>query len=204
MARTQGSHSEITGPRIHATALALFAEHGYAAVSMRQIAGSVGVQVGALYNYIPDKQALLFTLLETHMQEVLTAWCARPLPEGALAQLESFVRFHIPFHLERRAAVFISYMELRNLTPENFAVIEALRHDYEDALEAILRRGQTEGVFALTDSRLTTYALLAMLTGVTTWYRPEGRLSPEEVAGQYWQMARRMVTPRQGVFTQPG
>jgi AcrR family transcriptional regulator len=196
MARTQGSHSEITGPRIHATAMALFAEHGYAAVSMRQIASSVGVQVGALYNYIPDKQALLFTLLETHMQEVLTAWRARPRPMGALAQLESFVQFHIPFHLERREAVFISYMELRNLTPENFAAIEALRHEYEDALDGILRRGQAEGVFAVADSRLTTYALLAMLTGVTTWYRPEGRLTPQAVAAHYWEMVHRMVTTR--------
>ena len=50
MARTQGSHSELTGPRIRKAALGLFARYGYAAVSMRQIACEVGVQVGALYN----------------------------------------------------------------------------------------------------------------------------------------------------------
>ena len=69
MARTQGSHSGITGPRIRAAALALFARHGYAAVSMRQIAAEVGVQAGALYNYTTDKQALLFSLLRGHMDE---------------------------------------------------------------------------------------------------------------------------------------
>ena len=36
-----------------------FYRHGYAAVSMRQIAAEVGVQAGALYAYTPDKQALL-------------------------------------------------------------------------------------------------------------------------------------------------
>ena len=50
MARTQGSHSKLTGPRIRNAASGLFARYGYAAVSMRQIAGEVGVQVGALYN----------------------------------------------------------------------------------------------------------------------------------------------------------
>ena len=66
MARTQGSHSDITGPRIREAALRLFAQHGFAAVSMRQIASEVGVQAGALYNYIPDKQSLLFDLMQAH------------------------------------------------------------------------------------------------------------------------------------------
>ena len=54
MARKQGSHADITGPRVRDAALRLFARHGYAAVSMRQIATEVGVQVGAIYNYTPD------------------------------------------------------------------------------------------------------------------------------------------------------
>ena len=63
MARTTGSHSDITGPRVRAAALRLFAAGGYAAVSMRAIAAEVGVQAGALYNYTPDKQSLLFDLM---------------------------------------------------------------------------------------------------------------------------------------------
>ncbi|NBC95477.1 MAG: TetR family transcriptional regulator, partial [Deinococcus-Thermus bacterium] len=41
MPRKTGSHGQITGPRIRAAALRLFARHGYAAVSMRQIAAEV-------------------------------------------------------------------------------------------------------------------------------------------------------------------
>ena len=80
MARKTGSHSEITGPRIRAEARKLFARHGFAAVSMRQIAAAVGVQAGALYLYTPDKEALLFDLLRTHMEELLAAWAAEPRP----------------------------------------------------------------------------------------------------------------------------
>ena len=71
MARTAGSHSDITGPRVRTAALQLFAEHGFAAVSMRQIASAVGVQAGALYNYTADKQSLLFDLMKTHMDQLL-------------------------------------------------------------------------------------------------------------------------------------
>lgn len=198
MARTQGSHSEITGPRIRAAALQLFAEHGYAAVSMRQIAAAVGLQAGALYNYTPDKQALLFSLMRGHMDDLNAALAERAAPAAPLERLEAFVRFHIAFHLERPQAVFVSYMELRNLDPENFAVIEGLRRDYETRLEEILRDGASSSAFAIGDSKMTTLAIIAMLTGVTTWYRTGGRLNAAEVQDHYWRMVRKIVAPEPG------
>ena len=197
MARTAGSHSDITGPKISAAALRLFARHGFAAVSMRQIAAEVGVQAGALYNYTPDKQSLLFDLMRGHMDELLAALIPKGIAGAEAApieRLERFVRFRIHFHLERPDAVFVSYMELRNLGPENFAVIEGLRRRYEDHLETILKAGAADGSFAVPDSKIATLAVIAMLTGVTTWYRSGGRLSGEDVAGLYWEMVRRAVS----------
>ena len=206
MARTTGSHSDITGPRIHDAALKLFARHGYAAVSMRQIASEVGVQAGALYNYTPDKQSLLFGLLQTHMQDLLAAGGARAASDDAMAKLEDFTRFHIRFNLERADAVFISYMELRNLSPGNFATIEALRRRYEDVLEAILQQGVDAGRFAVPDTKIATLAVIAMLTGVGTWYRPDGRLSLQEVEAIYWDMVRKSVAsdPDVSLVNAPG
>ncbi|RBW62069.1 TetR/AcrR family transcriptional regulator [Ruegeria sp. A3M17] len=194
MARTQGSHSDITGPRIRKAALGLFARHGYAAVSMRQIAKDVGVQAGALYNYTPDKQSLLFRLMQDHMQDLLAAYGELEQPADAEAALRRFVGFHIRFHMERPDEVFIAYMELRNLTPENFSEIEGLRRAYEDSLEAILQDGQKSGLFSVADTKIATLAVIAMLNGVMTWYRAGGRLSLDEVEQVYWDMVRRAVT----------
>ncbi|MBD3664482.1 TetR/AcrR family transcriptional regulator [Sulfitobacter aestuariivivens] len=192
MARTTGSHSDITGPRVREAALRLFAKGGYAAVSMRAIAADVGVQAGALYNYTPDKQTLLFDLMQSHMMDLLDA-----VPDQADAppeeRLRTFVEFHLSFHADRPDAVFIAYMELRNLAPDNFARIEALRRDYEDRLEAILRDGQKAGVFEVADTKIVTLAIIAMLTGVNTWFRSGGRLSLDEVSRQYWDMVRKAV-----------
>ncbi len=197
MARTQGSHSDITGPRIRAAALRLFARHGFAAVSMRQIAGDVGVHAGALYNYTPDKQTLLYQLMRGHMEDLLAARAAEATENpraDPMARLENFTRFHIRFHIERPDEVFIAYMELRNLDPANFAEIERLRRAYEDELETILRDGVGQGVFAVTDPRVASYAVIAMLTGVNTWYRAGGRLSLSQVETLYWDMVRKAVS----------
>ncbi|MDF1727910.1 MAG: TetR/AcrR family transcriptional regulator, partial [Sulfitobacter sp.] len=164
---------------------------GYAAVSMRAIAREVGVQAGALYNYTPDKQTLLFELMRDHLEELLSA----PPPAGPTpaARLHDFVSFHIRFHADRPEEVFIAYMELRNLTPQNFAVIEELRGRYEDRLERVLSEGVAAGDFAAADTKIVTLALIAMLTGVNTWFRAEGRLSLEEVVALYWEMVRKAV-----------
>ncbi|MCV2447860.1 TetR/AcrR family transcriptional regulator [Paracoccus sp. DMF] len=192
MARRQGSRAEITGPLVRDAARNLFARHGYAAVSMRQIAAEVGLQVGALYAYTPDKQALLADLLRGHMEELLAAWQDDPA-RPALDRLQAFLRFHIQTSLERPEAVFLSYMELRNLEADNRAEIAALRRRYEDALEAILIAGMAQGSMRIPDSRLATMALIAMLTGITNWYREGGRLDQDRVAAVYWELVRGAV-----------
>ncbi len=196
MARKIGSSADITGPRIRASAQALFARHGYAAVSMRQIAADVGVQAGALYLYTADKQALLFDLMQDHMTDLLAALADLPPQPNAAKRLDQFARFHIGYHVGRPDAVFIAYMELRNLTPENFATIESLRRRYEDHLQTLLAQGVASGDFTLPDAKMATLALIAMLTGVTNWYREGGRLSRADVQTLYADMALRAVGGR--------
>ncbi|WP_103764394.1 TetR/AcrR family transcriptional regulator [Roseovarius confluentis] len=194
MARTQGSHSKTTGPRVREAAMRLFARHGFAAVSMRQIANEVGVQAGALYNYTPDKQSLLFDLMREHMDALLAAWQAEdPGGDDPRARLEAFTRFHIRFNTRRADAVFVSYMELRNLTAENFEAVTEMRRVYETRLEEILCAGKDAGVFTLAEPRITAMAVIALLTGVNTWYREAGRLNLDEVETLYWDMVRRLV-----------
>ncbi|WP_050527640.1 TetR/AcrR family transcriptional regulator [Pseudorhodobacter aquimaris] len=194
MARKIGSSSEITGPRIRDAALRLFARHGFASVSMRQIAAEVGVQAGALYLYTADKQALLFDLMQDHMTDLLCALQALPQCSDPAAQLDQFARFHIGYHLDRPDAVFIAYMELRSLSADNFAAIESLRRRYEDHLQGILIEGAAKGRFIFGDAKMTTLALIAMLTGVTNWYREGGRLSRADVQTLYADMALRAVS----------
>ena len=199
MARTTGSNGEETARRIDEVALKLFAQKGYAAVSMREIAREVGVQAGALYNYSPNKQDLLARLMIEHMEALLSAWDAQnPSLLSPLDALKAFVLFHIRYHVERPDHVFISYMELRNLEAGNFAKIESLRRKYEDHLEEILRSGMACGVFDQADTKIVTLAIIAMLTGVNTWFRAAGRLSLDEVTAQYWDMVSKAVGTKHG------
>lgn len=194
MARKSGSDGVETAREIRKQALRLFTQKGYAAVSMRAIAQEVGVRVGALYLYTPDKQSLLVDLLSEHMETLLEGWAAAdPVQKDAPERLDAFVSYLIRYNIERSEELFIAHMELRSLSPENFTKIEAMRRQYEDGLEQILAAGVAEGVFRAVDTRIATLAILAMLNGVNAWYREGGRLSTSRIEVMYWKMARGLV-----------
>lgn len=194
MARRAGSTGAETAEKLRNAALELFARSGYAAVSMRAIAAETGVQAGAIYNHFPTKQDLLNELLRVHMETLLNAW--EEAEEKGLAPreaLEHFVRFHIRYHLDRSREVFISYMELRSLEDENFSAIERLRRTYERVPRAILEKGAADGSFDIIDPQVTTMAIIAMLNGMTTWFRDNGRLSLDEIEAIYVRLVLRLV-----------
>lgn len=164
----------------------LFAERGYEGVSMRDIAGSVGIRQSAIYNHFPSKQHLLVDLMVDHMEDLIRSMKA--FVDFSVAprdQLESFARFHVNYQLDNPEALFIAYMELRSLEPEGKAVVIPLRDEYEQALRDILRAGETTGDFKVNDVSVLGRSILAMMTGVTVWYSADGPLGREAVVDAY-------------------
>ncbi|MBO6917836.1 MAG: TetR family transcriptional regulator [Rhizobiaceae bacterium] len=195
MARIAGSDGEVTRSEIRKVSLSLFAQFGYAAVSMRQIASQVGVQASAIYQYYPNKQQILVSLLQNHMDGLLSACHEEITAKDPVDRLEQFARFHIRYNINRPDEVFLSYMELRSLEPEGFATIADLRSKYEAVLKSILHDGIKSGVMKIDDPHVSAMAILAMLTGVNTWYRSGGRLSQKKIENMY----ASMVLKSQGI-----
>lgn len=194
MARTAGSDGGRTEAAIRAAALSLIARRGYEAVSMRELAAEVGVQAAALYRYFPAKEDLLYTLLSDHMKELASAWeAARPASSDPVARLAGYVANHIDFHVTRRHSTHVSNMELRSLSRERLSAILRLRSAYEKELRIILRDGAEQGVFTVDDVGLTAMAIIQMITGVIVWFRPDERLSVQQVTETYLRMTMRLV-----------
>ncbi|MGF7007363.1 TetR/AcrR family transcriptional regulator [Aminobacter sp. BE322] len=194
MARTAGSDGERTEAAIREAAVELIARHGFEAVTMRQLAAEVGVQAAALYRYFPTKEDLLRTLMREHMEGLLAAWeAARPANDDPVARLTAYVANHIRFHVERRHATHVSNMELRSLSRDNLTAILKLRTAYEKELRSILRDGAEAGVLEVDDTGLTAMAIIQMITGVIVWFRPDERLSVNEVTATYLAMTMRLT-----------
>ena len=186
MARTIGSRGPKTMEAIRKAGLRLIFEHGYEAMSLRQLASEVGIQSGSLYNHIATKQELLFGLVQDHLNELLRQLAlALKDKDGPVEQLRAFIAFHVLYHVTKKREVFIANSELRSLDPKNYAAIVTLRGAYEQRLAKILADGVALGAFEIADVQVATFATLAMLTGVCTWYRPGGRLTKEAIVAAH-------------------
>ena len=59
--------------------------------------------------------------------------------------------------------------------------ITSLRDRYENKLRQIISKGAASGAFHIPDAKITSFAIIAILTGVGHWYRPNGSLSQKRL-----------------------
>ncbi|WP_298363375.1 TetR/AcrR family transcriptional regulator [uncultured Bradyrhizobium sp.] len=197
MARTIGSHGPTTLEAIRKAGVRLIFERGYEAMSLRQLAAEVGIQAGSLYNHISTKQDLLFDLVQEHINDLLRELdLALEGKADPVEKLRAFVAFHVSYHMTRKREVFIANSELRSLEAKNYDVVVALRGAYEQRLAQILTDGVSEGVFEVVDIQVATFAIIALLTGLCTWYRPGGRLTRDAIIAAHEKLVLSGVTPQ--------
>lgn len=175
--------------RIRAAAVQLFAEMGYHAAPLRDIAGLAGIQAASIYYHYPSKQALLVEIMDTHMRQLnthLEEILARPA--SVTERLYEAIASHIRLHTTYKAEFFIIDTEIRALEGENREHILALRDQYEHLLQDLLQEGVEQEVLRPTDVKVTSYAMIAMCTEVASWFRSPGRLTVQQVIDIYSQM----------------
>ncbi|MCC8963958.1 TetR/AcrR family transcriptional regulator [Bradyrhizobium sp. Pear76] len=200
MARTIGSHGPTTLEAIRKAGVRLIFERGYEAMSLRQLAAEVGIQAGSLYNHISTKQDLLFDLVQDHINDLLRELdLALEGKADPVEQLRAFVAFHVSYHMTRKREVFIANSELRSLEAKNYDAVVALRGAYEQRLAQILTEGAAEGVFEVVDIQVATFAIISLLTGLCTWYRPGGRLTRDAIIAAHEKLVLSGVAPQAAI-----
>src|SRR6266487_418699 len=153
---------------ILAAAVLLFAEYGYHAAPLRDIARIAGIQAASIYHHYPNKQSLLVEIMETHMQRLIGALehILRTYDEP-LQRLDEAIANHIRLHTSYKNEFFIIDTEIRALEGENRRYILSLRDHYESLLQDLLRDGMEQGVFRQSDVKIASYAIIAMCTEVS-------------------------------------
>ena len=62
----------MTKNKILEVSIDLFSKYGYDGVSIRQIAGEVGIRESSIYNHYPNKQAILNSILNYYVEEMVS------------------------------------------------------------------------------------------------------------------------------------
>jgi AcrR family transcriptional regulator len=160
----------------------LFAQQGYAATSMNQVAAACGVSKAALYHYVRDKNELLAHVAEAHVRrlaKVVDEVLAEPRsPEARLRELiVRFVREYASARNEHRVLT----EDVDRLEPDRRDAVLGVQRGvvaaFADAVAAVrpeARQAELHKPLAM--------LLFGMINWMFTWFRPGEPLTHEQMA----------------------
>ena len=183
--------------RILNNAAELFSQKGYSGASVSELAKMLGVTKPFIYYYMKNKQ------------DILEQICVATIDLPHLVMDESFSEDLSPtdalYKFIRRFAwaqsnnqnyVSVFFREELNLSPEVHRYVIKRRKEFDKRLEEVLIKGVETGEFRIADVPVTVYAIAGMVCWIFTWYKPDGRLTLEEVAVLFADLTLNMVDAR--------
>lgn len=174
-------------------AAALFAQKGFRATTVRDIADEVGLLSGSLYAHIHSKEELYLEIVRRAAGEFTDA--VSPYTRGyePIQAIRQMVVSHLGV-IERSYVWAHVYLDDDSqLTETTRMVARSLRHQYETLWDRVITEGKAAHQFRVSDVGMTRLFLLSALNGVSRWYRPNGRLSGHEVSQLYLDLALRVL-----------
>lgn len=180
------------------TACRLFSQKGYHGTTIRDISEACGILSGSLYAHIRTKEDLLYEITNRGAESFLNS--LRPIVEkdiSATEKLRQAVIAHIKVVEENLEAATVYFHEWKGLSRERLCEIQAKRDQYENMWANIVSRGIQEGEFRQVDEKFVRLLLLSVGNWIYQWYRPEGGLSPEEIADRFMDLLLAGLAKRQ-------
>lgn len=142
----------------------LLAVHGYAGLSMRELAAESGLAKATIYHHFQDKRDIFLNVLERDMQTVRSHIMAAAAAESdPISRLSAVIRTYFGLMHERRTVIM---HVLRELGDEEEKVRDFLCHkrdQYFSHLVLILQQGIDEGVFRPLNPEFTAISMVGMI-----------------------------------------
>ena len=182
--------------RLLAAATRLFADQGYDRTSVQEIVEAAGVTKGALYHYFGSKEDLLqevYARLLRLQQERLDMYAGsqEPVEERLRAAAADVVVTTI----ENLDDASIFFRSMHQLSPEKNKQVRAERRRYHERFRALVEEGQRSGVFTRDiPADLVVDYHFGSVHHLSTWYRPDGPLTPQQVATHLADLLLRALT----------
>jgi AcrR family transcriptional regulator len=172
----------------------LFAERGFASVTLEEIGAAVGVSGPAVYRHFASKQALLGAILVGVSAGLHDG--GQTVIEDAAAPadaLEGLIRFHVAFALDDADVIRVQDRDLASLADADRHRVRRLQREYVETWVGVLRGIHPDRDDA--DLRVRAHAVFGLINSTPHSVRGLRTAPPEhEVRAVLEQLARAALT----------
>jgi AcrR family transcriptional regulator len=160
----------------------IIARNGFHNTSLDDVAEALQVSKGTLYNYIADKQEILF---ECHMMSLDIGLHAAALAEEhgttGYDKLRLNLRAYIRWQNQALGGGGVT-SDVTALRPADRRIVIARRDELDARLVSYLQEGFRDGTIRRLDPKLAVFTFMGAVNAVQSWYSPKGRLELGEIA----------------------
>lgn len=170
----------------------IFAERGFEAARLEDIAAELGVLKGSLYYHVSGKGELLYLVVLRVLDPMIESLEGIVVTDdSAREKLVAAVRTHLGHfdqYYRESIRMFID-RALPMLSDEHRSEIFDRYHRYEALLRGLIQSGIESGEFrADLNVNIVVLGLLGMCNWVPRWYRVDGRLTMDAIADVFLAM----------------
>lgn len=166
-----------------ATAAHLFRSKGYERTTVRDLASAVGIQSGSIFHHFKSKDEILRSVMEeTILYNTALMRAALADAEDLRERVLGLIRCELQSIMGGTGeAMAVLVYEWRSLSAEGQAYILGLRDIYEQMWLDVLGEARLAG-YCQGDPFILRRFLTGALSWTTTWFRPEGPMSLDQLA----------------------
>jgi AcrR family transcriptional regulator len=178
--------------QILSVATRMFVEGGYRATSLQDVADVLGVTRPALYYYFTSKEELLYAILSfaQDVNEETTSRVFESTHDPGLRLARLIYAEVLDTTGEADSPVTpLMVDEMDELSPDHFRQVASRRRAHHDRHRGLLKELRAAGKLRDLDTTVATFGLLALITRVSRWFDPAGRLTGEQVALEVTKLA---------------
>lgn len=167
------------------TAVQLFLEQGYHRATLNEVAERLNITKPALYNYFRSKEDILFECWTIGQERVEDRIAETNAISGTgLVKLRRMIHAYAAIMASTFGASLVRF-NVSDLSEPNQKATLAGKRRIDHAFRSYIEQGIADGSIKPCDVKLTTFAILGALNWIGHWYKPDGELSPDQIAGDF-------------------
>ena len=159
----------------------LFAAHGFAGTSIRDIARAMNMSISNIYHYFGNKEGLWLKILEYSVQK-LPETLREAIEQDAepLEKLQVLVRTHLRSAEGHRRQWRIFFVDEERLSAEGMERNRKLQREILDIYLDAIREVQNAGYARDCHPKVLAFNIIGMINWYLRWFRRGGELSEQE------------------------
>ena len=163
-------------------AAVLFKEKGYSAVTVRDIAKTMGIKAASLYNHIDSKQEILSNII-IDLAENFTSGILeiRASEIDIIEKLKRIIALHVQITTNNQSGMASLNNDWMHLE-DKLEYYLRMRVNYEDIFREIIEEGISKGVIRNLNSDVLLFSILSTLRSLFIWIPKKEDLDANQLA----------------------